>query len=162
MTDSSPRLPRIVKTVNPKPNPRRTTHGALVGGKCPPEYDAWRQMKARCFNTNHRHYKDYGGRGITVCIRWRHSFPNFLSDMGKRPSKKHSIDRIRNNGNYTPKNCRWAIDKIQNNNTRKNRVLTHNRKSLSVSQWAHRLSIPVQTIFKRIRLGWTIERILSK
>lgn len=160
MNDSDSRLTQQPKSVNSKPNPRRTTHGMLVGGKCPPEYDAWRQMKARCFNKKHSQFENYGGRGITVCKQWMR-FQNFISDMGPRPSKHHSLDRIKNNLGYSPNNCRWTIDFVQNNNTRRNRVFRHDGLSLSVSQWARRLRIPVQTLFKRITLGRSVVRILS-
>ena len=80
-----------------------------------PEYNSWRAMKARCLNPNNEHY---GGRGIRVCKRWLNSFDNFLKDMGSRPSAKHSIERINNNGNYTPKNCCWTTQPEQLKNRR--------------------------------------------
>ena len=83
------------------------------------EYRTWKGMKYRCFGKNCKAYKNYGGRGITVCERWKDSFHNFYSDMGKRPSNLYSIDRINNDGNYEPSNCRWATRKEQNSNTRR-------------------------------------------
>lgn len=85
-----------------------------------PEYQSWKSMKNRCFSPNNTNFKNYGGRGITVCERWRNSLADFLSDMGPRPSPKHSIDRFPNNdGDYEPGNCRWATAKQQANNKRR-------------------------------------------
>ena len=73
-----------------------------------PEYRAWIALRVRCWNVSNPDFKYYGGRGIKVCARWQYSFANFLADMGKRPTTKHSLDRINNDGNYEPDNCRWA------------------------------------------------------
>jgi hypothetical protein len=82
-----------------------------------PEYNTWANMLSRCRNPKNDRYRDYGERGITVCERWLR-FENFLVDMGLRPSDRHSIDRINNDGNYEPLNCRWATSSEQNNNKR--------------------------------------------
>jgi len=81
------------------------------------EYTAWANMIQRCSNIKNNEFKNYGGRGIKVCKRW-FDFSNFIKDMGKKPTADLSMDRIDNNGNYTPKNCRWATDKQQRNNKR--------------------------------------------
>ena len=87
-------------------------------------YTRWKAMKTRCFNPNSRSYKDYGGRGITVCDRWREDFVKFYEDMGDPPTPAHQLDRINNNGNYEPDNCRWATP-LQNNNNQREK--THNK-----------------------------------
>jgi hypothetical protein len=89
-----------------------------------PEYSVWSGMKQRCYNQKSRIWKYYGGRGIKVCARWRDSFAKFLQDMGPRPSPKHSIERLNNNGNYTPKNCIWAVATTQARNRRKPETYT--------------------------------------
>ena len=86
------------------------------------EYKSWHMMIQRCTNSNGPEWHNYGGRGITVCARWRRSFPNFFKDMGLKPSPKHSIDRINNDGNYTPGNCKWSTPKEQANNMRRNKA----------------------------------------
>jgi len=91
---------------------RSTKHG----GAHLPEYHVWTDIKNRCYNENCSHYRYYGGRGIQVCARWRDSFANFYSDMGPRPSPRHTIDRIDNDGDYEPDNCRWATYDQQSQN----------------------------------------------
>lgn len=90
----------------------------LVDGKrvATPEYRSWQMMKNRCHNPRARDYAYYGGRGITVCKKWRESFDAFLQDMGRRPSFEHTLDRVDANKNYTPSNCRWATRKTQARN----------------------------------------------
>jgi hypothetical protein len=94
------------------------THGE---SKKTPEYETWVGIKKRCTNSRTKAWKYYGGRGITMCDRWFSSYENFLADMGRKPTPKHSIDRINNDGNYEPGNCRWATSLQQNNNRSDNK-----------------------------------------
>lgn len=99
------------------------------------EYRAWKAMRQRCYNQNYEHYKHYGGRGIKVCGSWLNSFECFLIDMGRKPSKKHSLDRVRTDGDYGPENCRWATQIEQTNNKRNNHWIEHNNMRKTLSQW---------------------------
>jgi hypothetical protein len=85
------------------------------------EYYIWKAMKQRCYNPKHKSWKNYGNRGIKICDRWLNSFQNFLEDMGTKPAPEYSIDRINNDGNYEPSNCKWATKSEQNNNKRNNK-----------------------------------------
>lgn len=106
-------------------------HGESLNKKMNPEYRSWIAMKQRCLNPKSSGFKYYGGRGITICERWR-NFENFLADMGRRPSLKHSIDRIDNNSNYAPDNCRWATPKEQSNwPRRQSRIKRNNHGQFS-------------------------------
>lgn len=95
------------------------THGMYRSS----EYTTWIGMIQRCCNTKVPYYQYYGGRGIIVCDHWCKSFENFYADMGPKPSPKHSIERIKNDGNYEPGNCRWATRKEQSRNMRNNRIV---------------------------------------
>ena len=126
-----------------------------------PEHRVWRSMLTRCYNRNCACYSRYGGRGITVCDRWRHSFKNFFEDMGKRPSSSHSIDRIDVNGNYEPSNCRWVTQTVQSNNTRVNKFISINGVERTQAEWSAISGIHPTVIAKRVSLGWTGTKIIS-
>ena len=141
----------------------RTVHGAYQS----PEHNTWKQMRARCNNPRCPKYKDYGGRGIAICKRWLQSFNDFLLDMGHKPSRTHTIDRIDNNHGYdcghcddclargAAPNCRWASPREQGRNQRTNRVLTVEGRSMLLVEWSEAVNIPEATIYNRIRRGWS-------
>jgi hypothetical protein len=138
----------------------RDGHGATAGRKTTPEWNSWRAMIERCSNPKHVTWLRYGGRGITVCERWT-SFENFLADMGPRPTRRHSLDRIDGDGNYEPGNCRWATASEQARNRRSARLLTIGGETLCLDDWAKRSGLPVSTIHDRIRRGWSPERAVQ-
>lgn len=120
-------------------------------------------MIDRCGNPNNPSFHHYGGRGVRVCNRWivKNGFLQFVEDMGDRPSPKHSLDRRDVDGDYEPLNCRWATQKEQMRNTRVNRYLTMNGESKTVAEWSDELGIRSNTIFTRLKRGWSDERALS-
>lgn len=125
------------------------------------EYPSWQHMLNRCHNPDSTYYRDYGGRGITVCERWRNSPENFIADMGPRPTPDHTLERIDNDGPYSPENCRWATRREQARDRRSNRRLTHNGETLCLAEWAERLGITTNTLYMRLRAGWSVEKALT-
>lgn len=117
------------------------------------EYRIWAHMKTRCENEKCPAYKNYGGRGITVCERWQ-SFSSFYEDMGTSPEGT-SIDRINNDGNYEPGNCRWANRSEQARNKRNSRMLKVDHVQKTAAEWAEEYGIAINTILQRISYGWT-------
>lgn len=132
------------------------------GGYGTPEYRSWQGMIRRCCNPNSTDFRCYGGRGITITAKWRHSFAAFLADLGPRPSAAHSLDRINTNGNYEPGNVRWATIKEQNRNKRTNRRVIFRGAALPVSELAERVGLPSQTLANRLNAGLTVEQAISK
>lgn len=124
-----------------------------------PFYAVWNSMRDRCTNPNSRAYKDYGGRGIGLCERWR-KFENFYADMWPRPVGL-TLERENNELGYTPENCLWATRKAQGNNRRSNVLLTHADQTMSVSQWAEHLKVDRGVLFDRLRSGWSVEKTLT-
>lgn len=138
---------------------RFTKHGHATNG-ISPTYHSWASMIARCTNPNNKAFPDYGGRGISVCERWK-TFQNFLEDMGEKPTGL-SLDRINNDGNYEPGNCRWASDRTQARNRRSNRFLTFNGKTQSIRDWAQEMKLGYQNLTSRLHYGWSVERALTE
>lgn len=133
------------------------THG-MTGT---PEYRSWYSIKDRCGNSNNADYHNYGGRGVTVCERWLHSFQNFIDDMGARPAGT-SLDRIDVNGHYEPSNCRWATPKEQSRNQRKSLRFTRGGETLCLAEWCERLSMDRSLVYRRLRRGESFERAISR
>lgn len=127
--------------------------GQAVWGNQSPEYRIYRAMILRCFNRSARGYARYGGRGITVCDRWRESFAHFLADVGARPSPGHSIDRIDNDGNYEPGNVRWATNKEQQRNRHNTRYVTIKGVTKPLTEWTELARLPRSTVEGRLRKG---------
>lgn len=149
-------LPRKPRPDLAERNRQRATHG-LSGS---PTRKSWEAMKRRCLVERDKDYPRYGGRGITVCDRWRDSFVAFVEDMGVKPEGT-SLDRIDNDGNYDPDNCRWAPVDVQNNNRRSNRPLTHQGRTQTLAQWARETGMSRATLANRIRNGWPLGDALS-
>lgn len=132
-----------------------------------PEYVTWAAILSRCRNPNSYKYKDYGGRGIKVCSRWengdgiRTGFQCFLSDIGQKPSPKHSVDRINNDGDYEPSNCKWSTNKRQANNRRSNRKLTYQGESMSMMDLADKYRMSYFVLRNRISRGWPVDKAIT-
>lgn len=134
-----------------------TTHGQSEA----PEYGIWKGMRERCRNVNHAAYDRYGGAGVRVCDRWN-NFGVFLSDMGPRPSLRHSVDRYPNaRGNYEPGNCRWATPSEQSRNQPSRKTLTYCGQTMIPVDWAKIIGISVGTLFARLKRGWSVERCIE-
>lgn len=132
-----------------------TTHGLSAS----PTYKVWQAMHQRCGNLNNPGFHRYGGRGIKVCDRWN-SFENFLADMGEKPAGMF-IERVDNDGDYEPSNCRWATRSEQQRNRRNNRVVTHAGVTLCLKDWALRVGMPPNTLYGRLDKGWDFERAIT-
>lgn len=135
---------------------KNTTHG----NRFTPEYNVWYKMNRRCNDPRMKEYKTYGGRGITVCERWK-DFAAFLEDMGSRPTPKHSIDRIDNNLGYCKDNCRWTTQLQQARNKQNTIFLTYRGETRCITEWAEVLNISKYVLCCRYHSGWDHERLLS-
>lgn len=139
-------------------------HGLTHGLSNTRIYHIWRGIKDRCFNEKKDRYKNYGGRGITICDEWRNDFQAFYNwAMLHGYSENLTIDRIDVNGNYEPSNCRWITKGEQANNTRNNHLITYCGETKTIAQWAKKIGIKYSTLSARINsYGWSIEKALTE
>jgi len=138
-----------------------TKHGHAKRGKITGFYKSWYHMIQRCTNPNNKDWKDYGGRGITVCKRWRNSFSDFLEDMGECP-KGLTLGRIDNDKGYYKKNCKWAINKEQARNKQNSLFVPHNREKRLLIELCEEHNMPYRLVYERIyRSGWTVKEALT-
>jgi hypothetical protein len=151
----------------PKYGQHSITHGhcRVIHNKRSPEYISWRSMRARCYYQRDPVFRYYGGRGISVCERWA-SFSAFLTDMGLKPTPKHSLDRIDPDGHYEPSNCRWATVLEQRRNRRDSHDDTHRLTLDGVSrtraEWSEALGGGAETLVRgRLRRGWSLRDALT-
>lgn len=137
---------------------RNTTHG----GTHTKLYDVWQSMRQRVNDHKDKHYADYGGRGITICDEWRkyEAFSKWAKENGY--SNGLSIDRIDNDGNYEPQNCRWTTNKEQANNKRNNRLIEYNGEVKTLQEWADLHNIIRTTLCTRLKYGWSIDRAFNE
>ena len=136
-----------------------TTHGHAKNSFKTRTYRTWESMRRRCYDPKNKSYHFYGGKGITVCNRWK-TFSNFLHDMGERPPNR-TLDRIRNDDSYSPSNCRWATNAEQARNVKRNLIVWHQGKRFICSDLAKKYGIPHRTFTQRIRYGWSVEKAVT-
>lgn len=139
----------------------REKHGHAANGRKTAEYTAWENMTERCRSPKHPRWPRYGGRGITVCDRWR-AFANFLDDLGPRPSPAHSLERIDNDGRYEPGNVQWATRQQQAANKSSNRIVTIDGVANHLREWAKLFGVPETTARARLNRGWPPARAFSR
>lgn len=125
------------------------------------EYRTWARIFERCNNKRNKLYPRYGGRGIKICKRWN-DFRTFIEDMGNKPGPEYSIDRINNNGDYKPSNCRWATKKEQSRNTRTNRKITYKGETRVLTEWAEVLGMTKSMLFRRLKKNKTIKEAFER
>lgn len=140
----------------------KLNHGHNRIGLRTTEYQSWDSMIQRCCNPNNSRFYDYGGRGITVCERWRNSFADFLSDMGLKPSSKHTLERVNNSDGYELGNTVWALPYVQKRNMRNNRWLTYNGRTMCLTDWANEFGMHRNTLDQRLLNGLSIEDALTR
>lgn len=123
--------------------------------------NVWKEMIRRCTDMGCKSFERYGALGVMVCDEWLLSFEKFFEDMGTRPSPEHSIDRIDGNAPYQRSNCRWATRSEQARNQRRARILEHKGESLNMVEWGNRTGLGSQTIYQRLKKGWSVDRALT-
>lgn len=133
------------------------THGKVYTT----EYKAYHLIKSRCYNINNKSYNDYGGRGITMSDEWLSSFNNFISDIGLRPTKNHSVGRIDNNKGYSKENCRWEDAKTQGRNKRNNVILDTKWGKITVAEFSEKVGISSKIIYQRLKRGWSQQKAIE-
>lgn len=141
---------------------RSIKHGqsSYNGKKASRLHNVWTAMIKRCYGKSNKGFRNYGGRGIEVCEEWRNSFLQFAADMGD-PEDGMSIDRIDNNGNYEPKNCRWATQHQQSINRRTNRRLSHDGVTQTVGEWEKEKGYRKNLILSRLDRGWSVDKAIE-
>lgn len=143
-------------------NPSKLTHGHARRGQQSAEHRCWLAIKNRCLRPSHSKFVYYGGRGITICVRWKDSFEYFLEDVGPRPSPLHSIDRYPNkNGNYEPGNVRWATRREQWVNRDITRKVVFRGREIALSELCRGMGVDLKVVRNRIDIGWDIKRALT-
>lgn len=131
-----------------------------------PEYRAWIGMHTRCYNPNRPFWARYGGRGIKVCDRWHSktpttSFLNFFEDMGRKPTAKHTLERLNNDADYSPSNCVWALESQQARNRSNTNVVEYDGRSQCLKDWAKELGVDRGSIYRRRAKGQTLPEIFA-
>ncbi len=141
-----------------------TTHGHTKGRSMTKEYKSWTGMRNRCHNPKDPHFKDYGARGISVCVEWLASFDTFISHVGRIPQDgtRYTLDRIDNERGYEPGNVRWADKMTQASNRRNSIIITAFGKTMTLPQWSRETGLCKKTIRNRLLAGWTHERAISE
>lgn len=162
VSGSSLRLGRVLSCgCLRRENPKRIKHGHSKGRVRTREHSTWHNMLTRCYNHNHKQFKYWGGRGITVCNRWRFSFECFIQDMGPCPAG-YSIERIDNDGNYEPGNCHWIPKIRQSTNQRSNVILTAPDGSTGcLSEMARKFGLAPSCVRSRLSRGLTGESLFQ-
>lgn len=151
-------LPGVVlpkPATSPKSHPKH-------GYSQTPEYRAWQCMVKRCTDPENAAWTDYGGRGITVCDRWRTDVVAFIEDMGAKPSELHELDRKDNDGGYEPGNCRWVLRTENNRNRRSNRIVEWNGQKKTLIEWCEITGLPFSTLKWRLDNGWSVDRAMTE